>query len=250
MVTLLRRFGRQILLLFMIPMLLSGCMYQTELERQTANPAVVREEIGRVQGAVDEYVKNRKLPPIKNSDESTPIYEKYIIDLRKLVESKYLSGIPKNAFESGGNYYYVLVDVETEPKVKLMDLVAFQTAADLERTVAEYARANGGKLPLGARLSDGFHAVDFKALDMDAIQVRSMYSNNYLPFVLQESGRIAIDYGMEVMGALQKQGIDSPDPKMDLREVLVSGSHFVPVRSFPYVWRDGQPVVTGDPVKQ
>lgn len=229
--------------LSVIALLMSGCMYRSEMNSHASNPAVIREEINRVQGAVDAFRKDRSVPPIKNSDQTTPLYEKYVIDLRKLAGVQYLSTVPQNAFENGGNYYYVLVDADTEPKVKLMDLVAFQAASDLERSVARYAQENGGRLPLGTEVSDGFYAVDFKALDEEPVQIRSMYSNHYLPFLLHESGTVGIDYGLDIMSAIQTKGITSPKPDEDLRKILVEDSFFVPVRSFPYVWRDEQPVM-------
>lgn len=228
--------------LTMIAWLLGGCMYQSEIQRQANSPAAIREEIYRVQGAVDAFRKDRAVLPIKNSDMATPLYQKYIVDLRKLVQLQYLSGIPKNAFENGGSYYYVLVDADTEPKVKLMDLVAFQAAADIERSAAEYARKNGGKLPLGTKVAEGFYAVDFKALKQEPKQIRSVYSNQFLPLLIHESGKIGIDYGLDIMGAIQRSGEASPKTGTDLRHLLVEDSFFVPVQSFPYVWQNEQPV--------
>lgn len=222
--------------------LLSGCLYQSELQRQANGPAAIREEIYRVQVAVDAFRKDRSLLPIKNSDMTTPLYQKYIIDLHRLVQLQYLSSIPKNAYESGGSYYYVLINPETEPQVKLMDLVAFQTAADVERSAADFAMKNDGKLPLGTKVAEGFYAVDFKVMKQKPQQIRSMYSNQYLPLLLHESGKAGIDYGLEIMGAIQRSGETSPMPGEDLRYLLVEDSFFVPVQSFPYVWQNEQPV--------
>ncbi|WP_274364501.1 hypothetical protein [Paenibacillus thermotolerans] len=241
-VTSATRYAALFTVLTLTAWLLSGCLYQSEIQRQANNPAAVREEIYRVQGAVDAFQKDRAVLPIKNSDMTTPIYQKYVVDLRKLVQLQYLSSIPKNAYESGGSYYYVLIDAETDPQVKLMDLVAFQTAADVERSAAEYASKNGGKLPLGTKVAEGFYAVDFKALKQEPKQIRSMYSNQYLPLLLHESGKVGIDYGLDIMGAIQRGGEASPKAGTDLRELLVQDSFFVPVRSFPYVWQDEQPV--------
>jgi hypothetical protein len=224
--------------------LLSGCMYRAQMESRAENPAYLREEIARVQGAVDEYRKQRTVLPIKNSDEATPIYEKYKVDLKKLANLHLLSSIPQNAFENGGNYYYVLVNPEEAPEVKLMDIAAIQTAADLERKLHDYATDNGGKPPFGAKLAEEFYAIDYQALNLKPVQFKSLYSGNYLPLVLHASGRTAIDYSLDIMKALENQGISSPDPSWDLREALVSDSFFVPVHSYPYLWRDGQPVIT------
>jgi hypothetical protein len=236
---------RLILFLLLLPaILLSGCMYRAQMESKTENPAYLREEIARVQGAVDEYHKQRTVLPIRNSNEATPIYEKYKVDLKKLANLHLLSSIPQNAFENGGNYYYVLVNPEEAPKVKLMDIAAIQTAVDLERKVHDYATNNGGKLPFGAKLADEFYAIDYQALNLKPVQFKSLYSGNYLPLILHTSGRTAIDYSLDIMKALENQGIGSPEPSQDLREALVADSLFVPVHSYPYLWKDGQPVIT------
>jgi hypothetical protein len=230
---------RGIMLLLLI-LLGTGCMYRGEIERQQANPAFVREELSRVSSAVEQYYKARSVYPIKNSELDTPLYEKYIIDLHRLVQAQMLSAIPQNAFETGGSYYYLLLHPETEPSVRLMDIEAVQQTADIQKAVGDYALANGGRLPLGAEIGSGFFAIDYKALGRKPLQIQSGYSNQYLPLLLHSSGEIVIDYSLDIMKAVQEIGREPKDGE-DAREILAEASPFAPVRSYPYLWENGEP---------
>src|ERR1700681_1790730 len=121
-------------MLLLIPLLLlSGCVYGNEIKQQNA-PAT-GEFISVVQGAVDQYIKRNGVPPIQNKEEDTPIYEKYLVDFTKLRNYNMISTAPTNAFENGRTAIYVLVNVETKPVVKLMDLPSYQKMLDLQRQV-------------------------------------------------------------------------------------------------------------------
>jgi hypothetical protein len=223
--------------------MLSGCMYRGEIERNQANPAFVAEEIDRVSSAVERYHEARGVYPIKNADASTSVYEKYVIDLKRLVQSQMLSSIPANAFEAGGHYYYLLVHPETEPVVMLMDLSAVQVVADLQKDVDAYRDETGG-LPTGAEAAQGFFAVDYDALGRKAPDLRSPFTNGILPVLLHESGDLLIDYGLDIMEASRRA--DDPSAVRegdDAREWLAQASPLAPVQSYPYVWTNGEPVL-------
>ena len=71
---------------------------------------------------MDAYQENNGgLLPIKTRDMETDIYIKYPIEFSKIVPA-YTEKIPSNAYEKGGIFQYVLMDVETNPTVKLVDL--------------------------------------------------------------------------------------------------------------------------------
>ncbi len=75
-----------------------------------------------VQKAVATFKEqNDGILPIKTRDMNTPIYQKYPIDFQK-ISPRYIQEAPGNAYESGGVYQYVLIDVETNPTVKLIDV--------------------------------------------------------------------------------------------------------------------------------
>jgi hypothetical protein len=226
-----------------VVMFLSGCAYPNELRKENqVNPG---EFITVVQQAVDQFHAKTDVLPIKNSEMSTPIYEKYVIDFSKLQKNHYLTNIPMNAFESGGVFLYVLVNVETKPEVKLIDLTAYQSAVDVQKKVEEYQSKHSGEFPYGEKISPGFYYVDFKKLGMKEPVVKSAYNRqNFVNYLIHEgSGQVAIDYGQDLMKLVQAKSLQSSlKPAQDLRELLVASSYFVPAKSLAYHWSGGQPI--------
>lgn len=236
-------YGRWIGLILSLVLLLSGCAYPKELRKENQiNPA---EFITVVQQAVDLFHEKSGVLPIKNSDMTTPLYEKYVIDFAKLKKSNYLSTVPANAFESGGIFIYVLVDAETKPTVKLMDLSAYQSVEDVQKKINDYKASHDGKLPAGIAINEAFEYVDFNNLGMKAPEIKSVYNRQNLVTYLvnKQTGEVAIDYAMDIMKFIQDQGLaGSLKPDQDLREILVNKSYFVPIRSFEYRWQNNQPL--------
>lgn len=222
--------------------LLSGCLYPNEL--MTANQAPPNEYITVVQSAVDAYRQKTGVLPIKNSEMDTPIYEKYVIDFKRLKDQHVLSTIPANAFENGGTNLYVLVHVETKPEVKLLDLRSYQQVGDLQKQVVEYRNKHGGELPFGEPVAEHFHWLDFAKLGVTPPEIRSPYSRQTLNVLIHDSGQLAIDYAPEIMRVMQQKNAQSVDPKQDLREILVAESYYVPALSYPYHWLNNEPVVS------
>ena len=100
--------------------ILTGCMYPRENMKQSAIP--YEDQLQVVQKAINTYKEQTDgLLPIKTRDMSTPIYQKYPIDFQKIAP-RYIQEAPGNAYESGGVYQYVLIDVEKNPTVKLIDV--------------------------------------------------------------------------------------------------------------------------------
>lgn len=227
--------------LLLMMLLLSGCLYPNELRKE--NQVAGNEFILLVQNAVDQYKEKTGVLPIKNSEETTPIFEKYPIEFKKL-KGRYLSTIPANAFENGGTAVYVLVDVETKPTVKLMDIKSFQTAVEVQQLVDEYRRNHGGQLPKGKAVAPGFYELSFEQMDKKQREITSVYTRQLqLPFIIHESGQTAIDYAPELMRYIDKKQLQGQlQEGQDLRELLVQDSYFIPARSFPYHWKNGQPV--------
>lgn len=221
-----------------ILVLLSGCMYSGEVKQQGSLAS--SEYISVVQNAIDTYHKATGVLPIKNKPMETPVYEKYLIDFKKLTERHMLTTVPTNAFENGGAAIYVLVDPETKPTVKLMDLAAYQKIEKLQTDVNAYMDKTG-KRPFGVELAPSFYALDFDKLGEKLTQVQSPFSRQYLTVMIHESGLLAIDYGPDMMKLVTSKGI-TPDAKLDLRSLLVTEGFYVPARSFPYHWIGNQPV--------
>uniref|UniRef100_A0A4Y8QAF8 DUF3939 domain-containing protein n=2 Tax=Paenibacillus athensensis TaxID=1967502 RepID=A0A4Y8QAF8_9BACL len=224
-------------------LVLSGCAYPQEMRQENKiNPA---EFITVVQQAIDQYHEKHDVLPIKNSDMNTPLYEKYVIDFGKLQRANLLSSVPANAFEKGGIFMYVLVNPETKPEVRLMDLSAYQSAGDVEKLAADYQAKHGGQLPLGFQAAPGFYYVDFEKLGTKAPEIKSDYNrqNTYSYLIQEKTGVVMLDYGPDLMKVIEAKGLQNAlEPGRDLRELLVADSLFVPTRSFAYHWKDGAPV--------
>ncbi|MDD9267629.1 DUF3939 domain-containing protein [Paenibacillus sp. GCM10023248] len=235
--------GTWVGLILSVLLLLSGCAYPKELRKENQiNPA---EFITVVQQAVDLYHQKHGVLPIKNSDMSTPLYEKYVIDFAKLTKANYLSAVPANAFESGGIFLYVLVDPETKPTVKLMDLSAYQSVDDVQKKINDYKVSHNGNLPAGIAINEAFDYVDFDKLGMKAPEIKSVYNRqNLITYLVnKQTGDVSIDYAMDIHKLIQDKSLAGTlKAEQDLRELLVNQTLFVPIRSVPYRWQNSQPL--------
>jgi len=227
----------------MLSVVLSGCMYPDDKRKEAQSSP--EEFMVVVQHAVDQFRERQGgMLPIKNSDMDTPLYEKYKVDFKKLQEYRLLTNIPANAFESGGNYIYVLVNVETKPTVKMLDMVSYQSVNQIQQKTIAYQSKNGGKLPAGEKVSEGVYYLDFDKLGESRPNLFSVYNRqNLLTYLIQESGVVTLDYAFDLMRIIESKSLkDKLDANSDLRELLVEHTPFVPNQSLPYVWREGQPL--------
>ncbi|WP_052350442.1 DUF3939 domain-containing protein [Paenibacillus gorillae] len=218
---------------------LSGCMYPKKQLKENQIPP--KEAVRNVQAAIDQYQSETGMLPIKNSTSETPVYEKFQIDFHQLQTQGYISDIPSAAFEKGGNYYFLIINEDTEPAVKLMNLVNFQQLVDIQAAVRTYSSSHNGEVPKGGEAYPGFHYIDFDALKRKAPSLRSEYSGQTLALMTDEQGNVYADYGPDLMQAVQKSG-GEPAEGADVREVLVSSDLFVPVKSPLYHWKAGEPL--------
>ncbi|GAA3405228.1 hypothetical protein ACFFNY_28610 [Paenibacillus hodogayensis] len=232
------RLAGMIVSVMLLP-LLAGCLYPKEMRKE--NQASVMESLLLVQHAVDLYKEKNGVLPIKNFEVDTPIYEQYVLDMKKLSQGPYLGQVPGIAFENGGKFLFVLVHAEQKPEVKLLDIAAFQKTGDLQRAVDDYKKAKNGEIPKGEEAGRNVFRLDFAKLGKKTEQVQSLYSRQYLTFLIDGSGTVGIDYAPEVMQAMERKGMKSADGKTDLRELLVADAPYVPVKSFPYYWLNNEP---------
>lgn len=237
-----RRIISVLFICLVLCLLLTGCLYPGG-GASGGGQTVPGEYLPQVQNAVETYRARSGVLPIKNSEADTPVYEKYKIDFRKLMDHGLISRVPDDAFEGGGVFEYVIIDPEGEMQVKLRDLVAAQQVADLQREIDSF-RLREGFLPLGEEAAPSFYQIDYEKIGRKPLQVRSVYSSMFLTAVIHESGRVAIDYAPEIMNALRLSGVEHPDPDIDLRIYLTEQSPFVPTASFPYIWSGGMPVIS------
>ncbi|MFD0670431.1 hypothetical protein [Cohnella sp. GCM10027633] len=241
----IRAISRAATVAMLIAMLaLAGCMYPDD--NTPGGQATARESVLNVQDAIDRYYEKTGVLPIENADEATPLYEKYKIDLGKLQRTDYLGSVPPIAFEKGGRFQFIVIDEETKPLVKLLDLVAFQQVSDVRKKVEQYFMANGGGLPAGNQLYPGLVGIDFEKLGMDEPDVRSVYSNQPLPLMMDAAGRVYVDYGIDIATAMNKSQ-STPTGDADLRRYLIDASYYVPVKSTEYRYVDGAPQAV-DPI--
>lgn len=212
-----------------IVLTLSGCMYpqSKKIENQTSYD----DQIQIVQNAVDQFRKDSNgLLPIKNQDTTVATYQKYPIDFNRL--EKYLSEPPGNSYESGGVFQYVLIDVETEPKVKIFDLRIAQTIQDYQLRLSIYRDKNKYP-PFKEQLHTNVYTLDYKKIGFkEQPVVNSPYSQLDLSIVIDSKGELLVDYTPDLIKALEgNKTLKNGD---DIRAILTENSPFVPAFSLPY----------------
>ncbi|WP_160721362.1 hypothetical protein [Bacillus sp. USDA818B3_A] len=212
---------------FMITaVLLSGCMYPKE--ELTQNQVPYKDQMKAVQTAVDEFQKdNGGILPIKTKEAGTPIYQKYPIEFKKIAP-KYMAEPPGNAFESGGIFQYVLVNVETDPTVKLLDLRMAETIREIKLRIE-----STGYPPYKEQIAKNVFSLDFTKLGYKKAPFAvSPFTNQNLSFVITGDAEVYIDYRPDLYQMLKKTGI-KPNPGEDILSILVNDSMFVPAYSLP-----------------
>ncbi|WP_411832515.1 hypothetical protein [Paenibacillus dokdonensis] len=218
---------------------LTGCLYPDD--KKNENRVSYRESVKRIQSAIDDYQKDQGLLPILNADEDTPKYEKFRVDLDQLQKRGFIDEIPTTAFEKGGSGYFIIQNEETDPTIKVMDLITVQKVNDVQRAVNRYKIAHDGKLPAGDEVYAGIRMVDPALADTKNIVLKSVYSGQDMNFIMDQTGVVYVDYAFDIMQLIDKEGL-KPSNEEDLREELVKSSDYVPVKSLPYKWSGNSPV--------
>ncbi|MBT2733294.1 hypothetical protein QF028_001126 [Neobacillus sp. B4I6] len=209
--------------------LLAGCMYpQEELAK---NQIPYRDQIQAVQTAVDAFrEENSGILPIKTKEAETPIYQKYPIEFKKITP-KYIAEPPGNAYENGGVFQYVLVDVETKPTVKLFDLRITDVIRDIKLRIK-----TKGYPPYKKQIAKNVFSLDFKQLGYKKDPfIVSPFTNQNLSFVITGSAEVYVDYRPDLYQAMKKTD-EKVKSGEDIRSILVNDSMFVPAYSLPYTW--------------
>ncbi|WP_227395269.1 hypothetical protein [Jeotgalibacillus aurantiacus] len=218
-----------------LTLLLSGCMYPSQ--ERAGNEIPYDEQIEIVQNAVDQYQEDQGgILPIKTVDNETPLYRKYQIDFSKL-KPKYMAELPGNAFENGGVFQYILLNVEDDPTVHIFDLRVAETIRSIQIRV----QANRG-IPFEGQVGDNMYSIDFEKLGYDEPPVaESPYTGNELPFVARGDGTIYVDYITDLYQVMQEKGMEMTPSEEDLRPILHEDTRVVPAYSVPYyVGEDGE----------
>ncbi|WP_430413635.1 hypothetical protein [Lederbergia citrea] len=212
---------------FIAAFFLSGCMYPKD--RLAENRIPYEDQIQSVQNAVDNYQEaTNGLLPIKTRDMETPIYLKYPIEFSKLAP-QFLSGPPGNAYESGGVFQYVLINVEENPTVKVFDLRIAEKIRELKMRIQAQ-----GYPPFKDAISDNVYTLDYEKLGYKGEQyIISPYTNNNLPLIISGQGELYVDYISDLFLALQENGQKYEEGE-DILHILAEQSPVVPAYALPY----------------
>ena len=206
---------------------LSGCMYPESERAESQRP--YEEQLASVQKAVEQFQENTDgLLPIKTREQDIDQYIKYPIDFKRLVPA-YLSEIPPNAYENGGLFQYVIMDVEENPTVKLVDLRSAEKIRELNIKLGI-----NGYGPVAEEIADNVYTLNYQIMGYEDEQtVPSPYSDVNLPLVATGDGSIYVDYSIDLQRILQE---DKPKvtPGEDIRFLLVDKYPIVPAYSLPY----------------
>lgn len=218
---------------------LTGCMYPDE--RLAKNQVPYDSQIQSVQMAVDQFKEeNNGILPIKTKDQETPIYLKYPIDFNK-ISPRYIPEPPGSAYESGGIFQYVLVDAETNPTVKLIDLRSVEVIRELKLRMRMYLDGNA-YLPFAERIANGYFLLDYEKLGYsEPPYVESPFSGKNLMVIVDGEGEVFIDYSPDLFEFL-KEHEHSYSTGDDIRSILVEHTSFVPAFSVPYTVENNEPV--------
>jgi len=236
-------------MIFVALIFLSGCLYPHE-RKSSVQATPYQDQLKLVQSAVDEFQKaNGGLLPIQTKDMSTPLYQKYPIDFNRLAP-RYMAEPPSTAYESGGDYQYVLVDVENNPTVKLIDVKMAEKIRDIKLRVQMY-RQEHKYPPYQDVLARDLFTLDGKKLgEADSLSVTSPISGNSLPLMIDGDGEIYADYRTELVSCLKKSK-KTFKPGTEIQDIIWEETPFVPAFSVKYTVNDKQePVFLENDIKK
>jgi hypothetical protein len=152
-----------------------------------------------------------------------------------------LGWIPPSAYEQGGDFLYVLVNVEKKPTVRLFDLRVNDKVEQVQPYVREYYSKHK-KWPIGAQVAPHFFELDYEKLGIDPVTIPSPYSKAELPLILDDRGLVYVDYRTEAMKKWQTAKV-KPTEDEDLRLWLAEDSFFVPAFSPVMKMKNSEPVL-------
>jgi len=228
-----------LIVLMMMLILLTGCLYpKSELAK---NQIPNEQQLEMVQQAVKQYKEETDgLVPIKTKDSDSPLYEKYLIDFSLLKETQLLSEIPATAYENGGVYQYVILTPDDDPQVKLIDLRTTEKLREINVKLDIY-RSKNMYPPFGPQIEKGVYQINYEKLGFTSEPyVVSPFTRNNLPFVMDETGEVFIDYRIDLREALEQYPHDFKENE-DIRTILTDNYPFVPAYSLPYTIKNDEP---------
>lgn len=228
--------------LLCLSFILTGCLYPQN--NQSENQAPNEAQIEMIQTAVDQYYeKTDGYIPVQTKPSETPIFEKYIIDFDLLKKENLIQELPKNSFEEGGYYKYALINPEDDPTVKLIDVRIANQLQSIFVKLNLY-RDKYAYPPFAEHIEEGYYTIDYEKLGYQSEPyVTSPYSGQKLPVIIDEQGKLYVDYRPDLHREIKENGEGSYE---DIRFILVDHSPFLPIYSPKYEIKDGLPVLYND----
>lgn len=209
--------------------LLAGCMFP---ETNRVDNVPYEDQLQSVQTAVDSYKETTGVLPIKTKPAETPLVERYPIEFSRLVPG-YLADPPANSFEGGGLFLYVLVEAETDPTVKLIDLRVTERLQALQTNINSF-RVKEGKYPFKGSLGKNQFTIDYDLVFVSEEPfIPSPYTENELPIYVDGSGQLFVDYRADLEAALENTDAE-PKVGEDIRYLLYENAPFAPAYSQGY----------------
>lgn len=209
--------------------LLGGCMFP---ETNRVDNVPYEDQLQSVQTAVVSFKTTTGVLPIKTKPAETPLMERYPIEFSRLVPG-YIANPPVNSFEGGGLFLYVLVDVESDPTVKLIDLRVTERLQALQTNINSF-RVKEGKYPFKGSLGKNQFTIDYDLVFVsEEPSIPSPYTENELPIYVDGSGQLFVDYRADIEAALENTDVE-PEVGEDIRYLLYDGSPFAPAYSQGY----------------
>ncbi|MGL4521766.1 MAG: hypothetical protein ACRCWQ_04390 [Bacilli bacterium] len=223
--------------LLSVVVFLTGCMYKEQV-KSTDRPS--ESDIEVVDKAVAAFSEdNGGLLPIVNKEMDMNKYVKYPIDFKRLV-GRYLDDYPSNSYDAGGIFQYVIVDPETDPKIRL---VSIRLAEELSMYNLQMNSYLGRKKypPFGKQLSNTYWTIDTKKFGMKTKPtVTSPYSGEQLPVVMHFSGQMYVDYSIDVSAFIAEHQITNSENILD---EMAKKSFIAPAWGIPLAVENGKIVV-------
>ncbi|MEG6533339.1 LptM family lipoprotein [Caldifermentibacillus hisashii] len=216
--------------------ILSGCLYPEDDQAKRLPNEV---EVEAVQKAVDNYYQDTDgILPIKNKDDETDMFMKYLVDFKRIVP-QYLSEIPKNAYENGGVFQYVIMNPETNPTVKIFDLRIAEKIREVN-----YRLVSKEYPPFKEVIGKNAFSLDYKKLGFEEDpMIESPYTGKNLPLIMSGEGELYVDYTNDLYQLWETGKLSKVKPGEDIRIMLAEQSIFVPAYSLPYtIDEQGKPV--------
>ncbi|GAF14345.1 LOW QUALITY PROTEIN: ABC transporter periplasmic binding protein YphF [Bacillus sp. JCM 19045] len=220
-----------------ILLLLSGC-FLPNTER-AENQVPYPDQLASVQAAVDQFQQDTGVLPINTFDETTNLYQRYVVDFRQLVPS-YMQSPPGTSFENGGTHQFVLVNVEEDPEVKVVDVTVMNTINRLNQRINDYRRKHD-YAPIKEALDYNLFSLDYKKLGYsEEPLINSLIMIRFCRFYLRMKAISLLTTSL-IYWSNSSQGV-TYEEGIDLRPQLYEESPYVPLFSVPYTYHPDEGV--------